>query len=266
MALHALWLVAKICALSALLLSAETIAVRSHYRDDGIFSWAVSKWRLRSRPLIMGLPQVDILFSRPGVVMLNVLRMAGALMLVAGPETRAVLWSGCAVIAATSHILTARGTDGRNGADQMVCIVYTAITIGLISPGPLAPAVVLAFLTGQLLLAYVTSGALKARERGWWDGNYLLFVLRTRSYGHRGAWAVCRRWPSLSAVASALVVILECSFPLTLVLPSPLREWVLAGGLTFHVANAIVIGLNSFTFTYVGLYPALLFVASLLHR
>ena len=60
-----------------------------------------------------------------------------------------------------------------------------------------------------------------------------------------------------AAVVAVCVLLFECFFPLTLLLPPSLRAGVLVFGGVFHLSNAAILGLSTFTWTFVGLYPAL---------
>lgn len=60
-------------------------------------------------------------------------------------------------------------------------------------------------------------------------------------------------------ILSLTVILFECLFPLVLILP---KEFVLAFitmGFLFHLGTAIIMGLNSFWFSFVCFYPAVIF-------
>jgi hypothetical protein len=60
------------------------------------------------------------------------------------------------------------------------------------------------------------------------------------------------------------VIALELAVPLSLVLPAPFAEILLAGVLAFHLLAAVTMGLNTFVWAYVATYPAILHVRDLL--
>jgi hypothetical protein len=54
-----------------------------------------------------------------------------------------------------------------------------------------------------------------------------------------------------------MVIVGECGFPLVLVASRPLRRAMLAGGLLFHAAVALLMNLNTFFWSFAAAYPAL---------
>jgi hypothetical protein len=60
------------------------------------------------------------------------------------------------------------------------------------------------------------------------------------------------------------VVAAEVAFPLALPLGYPYGLVLLGWGVVFHAANALVMGINSFFWSFVATYPAILYCAWLL--
>jgi hypothetical protein len=119
---------------------------------------------------------------------------------------------------------------------------------------------VLWFLALQACLAYFTAGVAKWMGSHWRDGSGLTGVFTTDAFGNQTLGGFLRRSPSSARLLSWSVIILECTFPLVLIAPEPLLWALLAGGVTFHIVTAFVMGLNTFVFAYFALYPAILFV------
>jgi uncharacterized membrane protein (DUF485 family) len=69
---------------------------------------------------------------------------------------------------------------------------------------------------------------------------------------------------ALARAATLAVLAWECAFPLVLVLPAPFAYVMLALGVLFHVTNAVVMGLNTFVWSFVATYPAVIWVVQ--HR
>lgn len=239
-----------------MLSSLESLSLAKHYRDDALFSWRIHRTRTRSLMRSRLLPVWDSLFFYPNILLLHVARIVSAILVVPCLHNRLQLAILCVVIALTSILFTLRGPDGKNGADQMVKVIFTSIGLCLLSPRPSVWHACIYFLCGQLLIAYLTSGVVRIRQAGWRDGSFLLLVLRQETYSHRWVWELSSKYPLLVVSASLLTLMFECSFPLSLILPLPAFLIFLSFGVLFHVFNGFILGLNTFFWIFVGLYPA----------
>jgi hypothetical protein len=86
--------------------------------------------------------------------------------------------------------------------------------------------------------------------------------LRSDHYGSP-AWVRRLATPRRCQLLAIAVIAFETTFPLAFI--DPWLSLALIGiGLCFHVANAIVFGLNRFLFAWASAYPALLFCSQLL--
>lgn len=234
----------------------EWMSLAETFRDDGLFAWPVRKTRMR---LFLGArtgPVFDALFRYPNVlVVYGVQALAGIAMVVSMGHPMA-LAGEAAVLASASQLCRQRGNSGRNGSDQLIQIVCIAMALCLASSTPWVLRVGLVFLTAQLSLHYMTGGWLRIMQPTWRDGSDLLAVFRQHTYGNRRMWEFLKSRKRLTALMSMSVLIFECFFPLGLLLPRPYLLGFLAFGASFHLMNAAILGLSTFTWTFVGLYPA----------
>jgi hypothetical protein len=258
--------VAAIASIAVLISSLQSLSLFSEYADSGLFSWHIHRTRNAGLMASPFLDLYDCLFQYPSVLGLFVFRVvcaAAVLFTLGHPRTLAIV---CGLISLTAILLSVRGPDGENGADEMMLITFVALTIVLVSPHPWVWRCGLLFLAGQLLLAYCTSGYIRIREKTWRDGSALLVVLRQHTYGNRWCWSVARRYPIVARVASMSVLIFECSTPLALLLPMKLLLVFLAFGVAFHLLNAIIIGLNTFFWAFLAAYPAFIWSSAYIQR
>jgi hypothetical protein len=248
-----------IAAIGVVISSLEMLAVRQHYGSGGLFSWEFHKSRLSAsgRRRLSGVG--GVLFEHRGILLLLVVRILAACTIPFVLTNRVHLLAAAAVVAVSSMLLTVRGTDGRNGADEMHTIIFPALSLSLLSDNALALKAGLWFLALQLNLSYLTSGIYKARERGWWDGSYLRMAFRTEAYGNEGLWKLLGERPRVGRVASVMVIVLECGFFLSLIVPLAYSWPILVAGALFHICNAVISGLNTFVWSYLALYPAVVF-------
>jgi hypothetical protein len=260
-----LQVIALTSSLSVLLSASESLSLRAQFKEQGLFSWRIQRTRgsslLRSRLL----PLYDRIFDYPGVLWLFALQIISALLIPFGFPHRPFFATDCALIAAVTIVLSIRGNDGRTGADQMAKITFCSLALALTTSNIVVWRGELVFLTGQLMLSYATSGYLRIAEPSWRDGTALLLVLRQRTYGNRWCWELLRSRPPLLRCVSMSVLLFECLIPISVFLPlKGLVIFVLFGAL-FHILNAFIIGLNTFLWAYLGLYPALVWSWYFIH-
>lgn len=244
-----------IAGIGVLVSSLEMITIRAHYQRGGLFSWEIKRvrsWGITRGPL---LPVADALLRYPNVLVLLSLQIVAVFLTVVVSDKRFFLIP-VSILSLTSVVLGASGKDGRNGADQMSGLIFASLFLSLLSTNVLVWKAELWFLALQLNVAYLTSGILKLTKRGWWDGSYLLLAMRTRLYGNESVWRTFRKHPRLLRVTSKAVLLFECGFFITLLLPLRYSWPIFLAGILFHIANAVVMGLNTFVWSYLALYPA----------
>lgn len=145
------------------------------------------------------------------------------------------------------------------GSDRMGLLALWCLTVSRLMPTPALQEVFFAYLGLQLLLSYVISGWVKVINPDWRAGLALQHVFQFSAYPVSEG---LRRWadrPRLLMIMSWAVMGFELAFPLTLLSPVALTVGlVIAGG--FHLANACLFGLNRFFWTWLAVYPALVWL------
>jgi hypothetical protein len=143
------------------------------------------------------------------------------------------------------------------GADaQLNAIIYSAISLTLLSDTPVAARYCLYFLTLQLCFAYFAAGYHKLRSPAWRDGSALPGILSARLFGFPAFGAWLGRHRALWLPLSWGTVLWEMSFPIVLVAPRGVCLFYLGCGIVFHVGTAVTMGLNKFIWAFLALYPA----------
>lgn len=145
------------------------------------------------------------------------------------------------------------------GSDRMGLLALWCLTVSRLMPTPALQEVFFAYLGLQLLLSYVISGWVKVINPDWRAGLALQHVFQFSAYPVSEG---LRRWadrPRLLMIMSWAVMGFELAFPLTLLSPVAMAVGlVIAGG--FHLANACLFGLNRFFWTWLAVYPALVWL------
>ena len=146
------------------------------------------------------------------------------------------------------------------GSDRMGLLALWCLTAASLIPQG-APARELAFgyLGAQLVLSYLIAGAVKIANPDWRRGVALREVFAFSAYPVSEALRGWARRPRVLLAMSWAVMLFELAFPLSLVSrPSLIAALGLAA--LFHLANACLFGLNRFFWTWLAVYPALIWL------
>jgi len=112
-------------------------------------------------------------------------------------------------------------------------------------------------IVAQLSMLYMSTGLYKAMGEMWQNGTALYYVLRVDEFSWPQAAALVYRNPYLVVLATYSTVLFEIMF-----LPLLLNRWtrygMIACGMAFHGAIAVLMGLVTFAWSMLSLYPLLL--------
>ncbi len=143
------------------------------------------------------------------------------------------------------------------GADKMVLLVTTCLALASTAPGPALAEGAMGYLAVQLTLSYVISGWVKIRNADWRSGRALCEVFAFSVYPVTETSRGWSRWPRLLRAGSWAVITFELLFPLALMTPLT-TALALGGAASFHLSNAIFLGLNRFVWAWISAFPALI--------
>ena len=82
--------------------------------------------------------------------------------------------------------------------------------------------------------------------------------MNTYNYGIQSVATGLGKSKTIPFLLSWSVILFETLFPLALIVPQGLLIVVLGGGLIFHLSTAILMGLNTFVWSFVAAYPSLI--------
>jgi hypothetical protein len=247
--------VERLASVSTLIASLELLARPGVYEDGNLMSWRVGQ--LRSRWFLNG-------FLGRFLRCLLTYNMFRAMLAVRAVSSACLVlkvvrgWPAAAVktvMAVSSMPMMVRSPYGWDGADQMSALTFLALASRSWLP-EIAPAIQ-RFFTFQLCLSYLSSGVAKAISPEWRSGTALTGIAGTEMYGNEAVHDWLRAHPSLAVAIARGVTACECAFPLILIAPRPLRRCGLLGGVVFHALAARVMGLNTFFWSFVAVYPAI---------
>lgn len=145
------------------------------------------------------------------------------------------------------------------GSDRMGLLALWCLTLSRLMPTLPWREILFAYLGLQLTLSYAIAGGVKIVNPDWRSGRALRDVFAFSAYPVSED---LRRWadrPRAMLAMSWAVMLFELAFPLTLLSPPALIVG-LAIAAAFHLANACLFGLNRFFWTWLAVYPAILWL------
>jgi hypothetical protein len=251
--------VVRFIAFGTILSSAEFLWQRHLLTDSGLMSWQMG--RLRKPWLIKGVPAklLNYALSYPHILWLLWIRLVLAAFMLLGPSQIIITWWIVSLSTVLCWLSVWRTSYGLDGADQMSYIIYTGLAIAVYAETDRARGMFLWFIALQSCLSYLVAGVAKASSRGWRDGSYLMGICYTQIYGHPQLAAYLSARPLLAKVLSRFIIAWEALFPLVLVVPKPVALFILGSGAAFHIVNGFLMGLNTFIWSFVATYPAVLY-------
>lgn len=157
------------------------------------------------------------------------------------------------------------GAPFNGGSDALTSL--SLLMLGIAALDPWQSVIMkgaLLYLGVQTVFSYFVAGLAKLKERGWRRGTALVHFANLAKYGVPPRAHALLAKPNVALAASWAILLFECSFPYALY-----GTWIcvvyLSLGAAFHVANAVLFGLNRFLFSWLALYPVLLALSSAIH-
>ena len=155
-----------------------------------------------------------------------------------------------------------------NGSDQLNNITQLALCVALVfKQSVVVQFSSCCFIAFQAELSYLTSGVYKLINVGWRDGSFLRSVLSTRVFGNRWLKSAFDLVPNKTyyILFSFVIIFGEILLGLAFAVPPELSIIILAIGLLFHLSIAVIMGLNTFIWAFLGTYPSIYLIAQYLN-
>lgn len=168
-------------------------------------------------------------------------------------------WALLAMVGLAVLILRRFQGPYNGGSDKMGLLSLCCLTLAHWAPHEQWREYAFAYLGGQLTLSYFISGWVKVVNPKWRSGRALQDVFRFSAYPVSERLRSWADHPRLLAAMSWSVMGFELLLPLCL-LWAPALIVMLVIAATFHLANACLFGLNRFFWTWLSVYPAILWL------
>lgn len=234
--------------------TAQWLTAADLFSHDGPLPWARLS-RVRQRPLIGRLRRR---MSTRLFRALLAAQLCIAVVLLASASVSVLVVCLALLIASLGGFIVLTGEFWSDGSDKigMIAIAGAFVTGAGVLLGDSALALAGALIAGgQLTVCYLVAGVSKVFFADWRNGAELAAVMAAESWGHPMMERLTRRRPVAIAV-SWCVILGEALFPLALLAPRPWLLAALATLMLFHVATALVMGLNTYPWAFAAAYPS----------
>lgn len=142
------------------------------------------------------------------------------------------------------------------GSDTMSLLVLLCLWLAQLAPSRFWQEIALGYLALQLVLCYFQAGWVKLINPEWRTGKALCEVFAFTAYPVTESLRMWADYPRRLFFISWLVIIGELLFPFALIHSAVLWTALVFMGV-FHLANALLFGLNRFFWSWLAAYPIL---------
>lgn len=155
--------------------------------------------------------------------------------------------------------LSLKSLYGLDGAFQMNQLVLIWLFLAsFFNPESPEAFVCYSLISAQVMLSYFIAGIRKWQSPLWRSSVALKVIFATEAYGSAHISKLIHAHSSLTTLLSYVVFVFETLFFLIILCPPKIQLILLALAGSFHLFNALFMGLNSFMFSFLATYPLLL--------
>lgn len=256
-----LWLSIALVSIGVVIDTLEYLAVAPHYASTGIYSGRIIRTRYShlSNDTLRSLHE-NLFADRAFKIVLVARLIAVGLLFVPGMHD--YFYAGCVLLVlATGFFTSYRSIYGGDGSNQMQNVVLFGVLASLLIDAASGLKMVgVWFVVMQSCLSYSASGWSKLWSKTWRGGAAVFLIFNTATYGLRPVARFLNGKKYLQKFLSWSVIVFEIIFPLALFLPPKGALLLLFIGLTFHLGNAVIMGLNTFFWSFFATYPLVMVV------
>lgn len=245
----------SVSAIASIISCIELLNLKSYFAHDNLFSWKIVKIELSQSYSKNTLTFLDKILKYPNIFWILYIQIISSFLILL-ISSKAILGLLCLIISLCYFLLSFRGFDGFNGGDSMNKVIFLSSCLGLLFS---KENIVLYFIAFQLMFAYSLSGWFKATEIRWFNGTFLLNVLRQKTYSREFVWNIMKEKKYMAAAISTFIVMLECLCISLFFMPTEIQILYLIVLGVFHVMNALIMGLSAFVIPFLSCYPALIY-------
>jgi hypothetical protein len=254
--------------ISLIVTYAEKLTESWMYADDGLMGWNIFSFDRAGSGVMFRTGVISrSLFGKRGTIAGHLLGITGVLLMWSQPTRSYAFTGGMLAIVLSCVLVQLRTVYAGDGAQQMNLLIGVALLLGFNSwVRPLTGTVCLFFIAAHSMLSYFVSGAAKLVSPIWMRGDALLKIMGTTAFGSEPGFRLASFSPRFTRILCRGTVLVEIIFPTLVLGPKWMMISFLLWGFSFHLANAVLMGLNTFVWSYLATYPALYFAWCFVHR
>ncbi|CAN5305482.1 hypothetical protein BH09BAC6_BH09BAC6_10130 [soil metagenome] len=254
----------RLAAVYILLDSAGKLYHYKEFKDDGISSWKYFRtnryFTSRGKTFTHIL---DVIFEYRAWLYILTLRLLSALYLLFLPQQNMASTLCLLILFIAGGLVNLRnGAFGAETENRLGLMIVGALLLHCLVPTPLITHITLWFIAIQSCLSYLTAGMVKLLDKEWRNGNGIFNVVNSPNLmvWDKPAFFF-KRYPAPGKFLTWATIVMECTFPLVLIIGSPAFVLFLIWGILFHSAIATLLGLNKFFWVWIATYPAIIYIA-----
>jgi len=205
--------------------------------------------------------KIDFLFQYPGALALLILKIISAIILFVFVILNYNTFIPLLLIAILTLLFILRSPQSNDGSDQMASILVLTCALAEGIPAIYGKEIAIAFVVGESSLSYATSGFLKLTKIGWQNGNYVIEILKTSSFGNKRLLHYVQKRKWIAKCLGCFVAYGDTILAFSFLFPPRFCLALLGFGIMLHIGIGIVMGLNNFLWSFCACYPAIYFVS-----
>lgn len=248
-----------ISAIGVVVSGLEWLALKKHFSEDNLFSWKVRKKGLYF--FLKYTKLLEYIYSRKFILTLITIKVFSAIIVLIFINDDSIIILPLILISTISIILSLKTYIGYNGADQLIKITFITTSLCILFKSEVAYSIGLIFLSVQLIISYATPGLMRIFQKDWRNGNHLIYITRQHTYGNKYLFKVLKENLIFCKVSSYGIALFEIGSVVAFLLPLEFVIYYLIIGVLFHISNSIIMGLNTFLWAFIGVYPAYIWLA-----
>lgn len=245
-------------AIGMLISGLEILNSTTLYTANGLANWKFSKSRSAH---LTKYKAYHLIFQDMFFSYLISLRVLAALVLLFSIfQLNTFLISLGYILAFLSYVsLSLRSPYGLDGSDQANLLIVLVMCVYILFQSEIIKIGVHWFLALQLTLVYLTAGWSKIRSKGWRDGTYLWKIFSTECYGMKTFGKFLKQHQHISRFLGLSIILVDMCFFLFWILPPKYAFLLLTFTGLFHLMTAILMGLNTFFWAFLAMYPSAIY-------
>jgi hypothetical protein len=165
------------------------------------------------------------------------------------------------ILLISSLVVNFRDVLSKEGSDQIQLIVLIALFLSTqFWASDLIVFYGILFIAIHSVLSYFTSGISKLFSLPWRKGEAFYQIMNTVSFGDKKVAQLFHQRSTLGIITCWIVIVFECIFPFVFIMPTEILIIFLSIAFLFHIANAIIMGLNVFSWAFLATYPSIIYI------